>query len=64
MLLLGLAGAIGIYRGAVRMMEEWHLFFRPTVGGTLAGMVEAAVISYIFVYALARTYNAFVPGRG
>lgn len=37
---LGVFGRVGIYLGAVEMMEQWHLFFRPTFGGTLAGMVR------------------------
>lgn len=60
MLLLGLFGAIGVYEGAVGMMEQWHLYFEPTVVGTLAGMFEAAVISVVFVYPFAWLYNAFV----
>lgn len=59
MLLLGIFGSIGVYEGAVAMMEQWHLFFTPTVIGTVAGMVEAAVVSFVFVYALAWLYNAF-----
>ena len=59
MLLLGMFGAIGVYEGAVGMMEQWHLFFEPTVVGTVAGMVEAAVISFVVIYAFAWLYNAF-----
>ncbi|MDS0296824.1 hypothetical protein [Halogeometricum luteum] len=57
MLLLGVFGAIGVYEGAVEAMEQWHLFFEPTVVGTVAGMVEAAVISFALEYALAWLYN-------
>jgi hypothetical protein len=59
MLLLGVFGAIGVYEGAVEAMQQWHLFFEPTVVGTVAGMVEAAVISFVLVYAFARLYNVF-----
>lgn len=59
MLLLGVFGAIGVYEGAVDAMEQWHLFFEPTVVGTVAGMVEAAVISFVLVYAFAWLYNVF-----
>ncbi|MFC6987842.1 hypothetical protein ACFQJD_02160 [Haloplanus sp. GCM10025708] len=59
MLLLGVFGAIGVYEGAVEAMEQWHLFFEPTAVGTVAGMVEAVVISFVFVYAFAWLYNAF-----
>ncbi|USZ70106.1 hypothetical protein NGM10_17415 (plasmid) [Halorussus salilacus] len=59
MLLLGVFGAIGVYEGAVEAMEQWHLFFEPTVVGTVAGMVEAAVISFVLMYAFAWLYNGF-----
>jgi len=51
MLLLGVFGTIGVYGGAVEAMEQWHLFFEPTIVGTVAGMVEAAVISFVLMYA-------------
>lgn len=59
MLLLGVFGAVGVYEGAVTMMEQWHLFFEPTVVGTVAGMVEAAVITFVLVYPVAWLYNVF-----
>lgn len=59
MLLLGAFGAVGVYEGAVEMMQQWHLFFEPTVVGTAAGMVEAAVVTFVLVYALAWLYNEF-----
>lgn len=57
MLLLGVFGAIGVYEGAVEMMAQWHLFFEPTVVGTVAGMIEAAVVSFVLVYPFGRLYN-------
>lgn len=57
MLLLGVFGALGIYDGAVAMMQEWHLFFEPTAVGTAAGMIEAAAFSFVFVAGLAWIYN-------
>lgn len=60
MLLLGVFGAIGVYEGAVEMMMRWHLFFSPTVIGTVTGMIEAAVVSYAVTYAVARIYNAML----
>ncbi|WP_236639849.1 hypothetical protein [Salinigranum halophilum] len=59
MLLLGVFGAIGVYESAVEAMQQWHLFFEPTVVGTLAGMGEAAVVSFVLMYAVAWLYNAF-----
>ena len=60
MLLLGVFGAIGVYEGAVQMMEQWHLFFEPTIGGTIAGILEAVIITFSLTYSLAWLYNAFV----
>lgn len=59
MLVLGLFGRIGVYTGAVEMMEAWHLFFRPTLAGTIAGMVEAAVVTFPLVWLFAWLYNAY-----
>jgi len=57
MLLLGILGSVGIGLGAVEMMEQWHLFFRPTLGGTLAGMVEGAVVSFALAWLFGWLYN-------
>jgi hypothetical protein len=50
MLLLGILGNLGVYTGAVGMMRQWHLFFTLSIGGIIAGMIEAAVITFVFVY--------------
>ncbi len=57
MLVLGILGNLGIYTGAVRMMEEWHMFFNLTLPGIAGGMIEAAIISFILVYAFGMAYN-------
>ena len=59
MALLGVFGAVGVYEGAVRMMEQWHLFFEPNVLGTIAGMIEAVVITFALTYSVAWLYNVF-----
>ena len=64
MLLVGVLGAIGVYQGGVEMMQQWHLFFEPTIMGIIAGMVEAAIITFVFVYAVAFLYNMFSIKRG
>ena len=68
MLLLGILGNLGLYTGAVRMMEAWHMFFNLTPPGIIGGMIEAAVISFVVVYVLAWVYNRLtsvitVPGK-
>jgi hypothetical protein len=59
MLLFGVFGAIGVYERGIEAMEQWHLFFEPTIVGTAAGMAEAAVASFVLVYAFAGLYNTF-----
>ncbi len=59
MLLLGILGNIGIYTGAVDMMQQWHVFFSLSIGGIIAGMVEAAIITFVFVYLFGFIYNKF-----
>ncbi len=59
MLVLGIFGNLSIYTGAVQMMQSAHMFFSPSVGGTITGMIEAAIISFVFLYALAAVYNRF-----
>lgn len=60
MLLLGILGNLGIYTGAVEMMRQWHMFFSLSIVGIIAGMIEAAVISFVFVYIFGWLYNKFV----
>lgn len=60
MLALGVLGNIGIYTGAVQMMQQWHMFFSLSIAGILAGIIEAAVISFVFAYAFGLLYNKFI----
>lgn len=57
MLLLGILGNLGFYTGAVEQMAEWHRFFSLSFVGIIGGMIEAAVVSFIFLYAFAIVYN-------
>jgi hypothetical protein len=57
MLLLGVLGNIGVYTGAVEMMQQWHMFFSLSIGGIIAGMVEAAVVTFVFAYLFGVIYN-------
>jgi len=59
MLLLGILGNIGVYTGAVEMMQNWHMFFSLSIAGIIAGMIEAAVIGFVVVYVFAWLYNKF-----
>jgi len=57
MLLLGILGNFGIYQGAVEMMNQWHMFFSLTPFGIFTGIIEAAVISFVFFYIFGWVYN-------
>ena len=57
MLILGILGNIGVYMGAVEMMSQWHMFFSLTPFGILTGMIEAAVISFVFFFIFGWIYN-------
>ena len=59
MLLLGILANFGVYTGAAEMMMQWHLFFSLSIGGIIAGMIEAAVISFVIGWLVAWTYNKF-----
>jgi len=60
MLLLGILGNVGIYTGAVGMMQKWHMFFSLSIAGIIAGMIEAAIIGFVFAYAFGCFYNKFI----
>jgi hypothetical protein len=57
MLILGIFGNIGIYKGAVEMMSQWHMFFSLTPFGILTGIIEAAIISFVSIYIFGWIYN-------
>ena len=59
MLLLGALGNLGLYTGAVAMMSEMHMFFSLSIGGIISGMIEAAIMGFIILYAFAVVYNMF-----
>ena len=57
MLLLSIFGSLGFYTGAMMQMMKWHMFLSPSPLGVVGGMIEAAVISFIFLYVFAIVYN-------
>jgi len=60
MLLLGILVNLGLYESAAMQMSQWHMFFSPSLTGIIAGMIEAAVISFVAFYAFGYVYNYFV----
>ncbi len=59
MLLLSVGNGMGMYQNAMAQMMRWHMFYGPTFGGTLTGMIEAAILSFVAGYLFASLYNAF-----
>jgi len=64
MLILGILGNLGVYQGAVEMMSQWHMFFSLTPFAILTGIIEAAVISFVFFYIFGWVYNKFIILQG
>ena len=60
MLILGILGNMGVYIGAVEMMIQWHMFFSLTILGILTGMIEAAIITFVFFYIFGWIYNKLI----
>jgi len=59
MLLLWIAGKIGVYETAVQQMMNWHIFFSLTPSGLIFGAIEAAICSFIGGWLIAKVYNKF-----
>ena len=57
MLVVGILANLGLYTGAAEQMQKMHMFFSLSIGGIIAGMVEAAIMSFIVAYAFAAVYN-------
>lgn len=57
MLILSLFGKGGMYMGAVGMMQQWHMYYSLSLTGIIAGMIEAAIVSFVFLYLFAWIYN-------
>ncbi len=60
MLALGILGSLGVYTSAVEAMQQWHVFFSPSIGGIIAGIIEGAVHGFIIGYLIAYIYNKFI----
>jgi len=57
MVLLSLGNGMGLYSNASTQMQTWHMWYTPSFGGTITGLIEAAVITYVFVWIAATIYN-------
>ncbi|HEX9664639.1 MAG TPA: hypothetical protein VGA49_02350 [Patescibacteria group bacterium] len=41
-------------------MQNWYMFYSFGIGGTIVGMIEAAIWGFIGAYVFAWVYNMFV----
>ena len=57
MLIMGILAIAGIYMEAFQIMKAFHIGFDATVLGTIIGIIEAAVVSYIGGYLFGWIYN-------
>jgi|TARA_Y100000310_G_scaffold313598_1_gene362121 hypothetical protein len=57
MFLLGILSNFGIYTSATEQMIKWHMFFDLSVLGIFTGMIEAAALSFVFMYFFGWIYN-------
>ncbi len=57
MLVLWLFANMGLYVSVAEQMAKWHMFFNFSFQGLIAGMVEAAIESYILVLTFVWVYN-------
>ena len=59
-LLIGILANFGIYEGAAQRMMMEYMFYTLAPFGIIAGMLEAAIIGFLFGYAFAWIYNKFL----
>lgn len=59
MLVLSLLGLSGRALEAIKLMQTHHIWYDLTAFGVIAGILEAAVFSFVLGYATAWLYNRF-----
>ncbi|GAB4336685.1 MAG: hypothetical protein Kow0089_07270 [Desulfobulbaceae bacterium] len=64
MIVLSLAGRMGMYMGGVEMMGRWHMFYSLTPMGIIGGVIEAAAISFVFFALFSWVYNLLTGNGG
>ena len=60
MLVISILGWLGLYAKGVAAMQNWHVYYNLTIVGVLAGIVEAAIVSFVAGILIAWLYNKFV----
>lgn len=57
MLLLSIAGVLGFWLDAVKIMQSFHFGYALSAAGIIAGIIEDAAASFVFGYLIAYLYN-------
>lgn len=60
MVLLSIGNYLGAYTSAASAMMQWHMFYSPTLVGTLTGALEAAVWTWVGLYFFGWLYNRLI----
>ena len=57
MIVLSVLGKLGLYTSAVERMQDWHMFYSLSLGGIVAGIIEAVIWTFVSFYLFAWLYN-------
>lgn len=57
MIILSVLGKLGLYTNAVESMQNWHIFYSLSLGGIVAGIIEAIIWTFVSFYLFAWLYN-------
>lgn len=60
MLVMALFAKAGVYTEAWQLMMQFHIFAGLSLGGILAGMLEAGLWSYVSGVFIASLYNRLI----
>ncbi|MCF6276730.1 MAG: hypothetical protein L3J07_02660 [Candidatus Magasanikbacteria bacterium] len=63
MIALTIANSFGFYQSVAMQMQGMHMFYRPSFLGTITGVIEAGIITFISIYLFVWIYNQLVGGK-
>lgn len=63
MFVLWFLARMGLYVSAAEQMSKWHMYFDLSFTGLIAGVVEAAIISYLLVASFVMIYNKMMKSK-
>ncbi|PJA89745.1 MAG: hypothetical protein CO137_02620 [Candidatus Magasanikbacteria bacterium CG_4_9_14_3_um_filter_32_9] len=63
MVTLTIVNSFGIYTGATLVMQDVHMYYNTSFWGTLTGVIEAGIITYLSIWLFIWIYNQLVGGK-